>query len=174
MMHDQTEKHDDSYHSETAQALRAGYYHLLERLYARMMEQERHSDKNLDSAIQAEAEQLATEDESDRHHLADALREDLRHARELLYLESAPIRDTWRKWRGEAGEKLLSLADRTDLTLEQIREEAERHRTREWATGHVTSPKRLACVDCGETLNHQHYGPLPKCPNCGGKFFKRA
>ena len=95
------------------------------------------------------------------------------HGRSQIIGDSE-VRDTLRDWAGDLGARLLSIADHTDVTLEQIRVEAERTRPREWLAGHVTSPKRLECVDCGAILHHDSFGPIPACPKCGGKSFRRA
>ncbi|MFO7582624.1 zinc ribbon-containing protein [Guyparkeria sp.] len=162
-------------HSETYEALRHGYYQLLERIYSRLLDEpdEKPADRERIARL-AEEESASLEQEDFRHEIVEAVKDDLEHTREALATEGHDVRDTLRDWAGDVGAKLLSIADHTDVTLEQLRVEAERTRPREWRAGHVTSPKRLKCVDCGAILHHDTFGPVPKCPECGGEYFRRA
>jgi uncharacterized protein YicC (UPF0701 family) len=167
--------HRDREHSETYEALRHGYYQLLERIYARLLDEpgEKPADRErLAQLAEEEAESLEQEDF--RHEIVEAVKDDLEHTREALASEGHDVRETLRDWAGDIGTKLLSIADHTDVTLEQIRVEAERTRPREWLAGHVTSPKRLECLQCGAILHHDTFGPIPPCPKCGGTAFRRA
>lgn len=166
--------HQDNEHSETYEALRHGYYQLLERVYARLLDEsgEKPADRQRLAEL-AEEESQALDQEGLREEIVEAVKDDLEHTREALASGGQEVRETLRDWAGDIGAKLLSIADHTDVTLEQIRIEAERHRPREWVAGHATSPKRLKCVDCGAILHHDTFGPLPKCPKCGGQSFRR-
>ncbi|WP_410473979.1 zinc ribbon-containing protein [Guyparkeria sp. TX1] len=167
--------HNQHEHSETFDALRHGYYQLLERIYARLLDEPENQPANRARIAQLAEEEAAGLDTPDfRHEIVEAVKDDLEHTRESLASEGESIRDTLRDWAGDIGAKLLSIADHTDVTLEQIRNEAERTHPREWTTGHATSPKRLKCVDCGTILHHDTFGPLPACPECGGHSFRRA
>ncbi len=166
---------DQHEHSETFDALRHGYSQRVERFYAgRLDEREKRPADRARSAHLAEEEAAGLDTPDFRHEIVEAVKDDLEHTRENLAHEGESIRETLRDWAGDIGAKLLSIADHTDVTLEQIRNEAERTRPREWVAGHVTSPKRLKCVDCGAILHHDTFGPLPKCPECGGQSFRRA
>lgn len=162
-------------HSETYDTLRHGYYQLLERIYARLLDEPEHPPANRARLAQLADEEIAALDTPDfRHEIAEAVKDDLEYTRETLASEGENIRETLRDWVGDLGARLLSIADRTDVTLEQIRNEAERTRPREWTAGHATSPKRLKCTNCGATLHHDIFGPVPPCPECGGRSFRRA
>jgi len=172
-MTDSAHEHRD--HSETYEALRHGYYQLLERIYARLLDEPENKPADRTRIAQLAEEEAASLDTEDfRHEIVEAVKDDLEHTRETLASEGETIRDTLSDWAGDVGAKLLSIADQTDVTLEQIRNEAERTHPREWIAGHVTSPKRLKCVDCGAVLHQKTFGPLPKCPECGGQSFRRA
>ncbi len=167
--------HQDHEHSETYEALRHGYYQLLERVYARLLDEtgDQPADRKRLAEL-AEEESRTLDQEGLREEIVEAVKDDLEHTREALASGGQGVRETLHDWAGDIGAKLLSIADHTDVTLEQIRLDAERHRPREWVAGHITSPKRLKCVDCGAILHHDTFGPLPKCPECGGQSFRRA
>ena len=172
-MTDSAHEHRD--HSETYEALRHGYYQLLERIYARLLDEPENKPADRARIAQlAEEEASSLDTEGFRHEIVEAVKDDLEHTRESLASEGESIRDTLRDWAGDVGARLLSIADQTDVTLEQIRNEAERTRPREWVAGHVTSPKRLKCTKCGAILHHDTFGPVPSCPECGGESFRRA
>lgn len=167
--------HNQHEHSETYNALRHGYYQLLERIYARLLDEPENRPANRARIAQLADEEAAGLDTPDyRHEIVEAVKDDLEHTRESLATEGESIRHTLRDWAGDIGSKLLSIADHTDVTLEQLRVEAERTQPREWRAGHVTSPKRLKCVDCGAIVHHDTFGPVPKCPECGGEYFRRG
>jgi len=172
-----TQQSPSDEHSETYKALRAGYYHLLEKLYEKLLDSDGDQQKipQKDVVLLIETE---TDEDEQGHEIREAMKADLEHLEERMRKGGSEAREDWLKeWHdieSDWAAKLLTIADRTDVELAAMREEAERHQPREWNAGHFTSPKRLRCVECGEVVNHRDFGPVKPCPKCGGKSFQLA
>lgn len=172
-----TQNSTNDSHSETYKALRTGYYHLLEKLYEKLLpdspEQKPASQKEIILLIEDE-----TGDNEQGHEVREALRSDLKHLGDQLREEGAETREAWlHEWRdieSDWAAKLLAIADKTDVELAAWREEAERHAPREWTAGKFSSPKQLTCIDCGTTNHHREFGAIRPCTHCGGQNFRHG
>jgi len=133
----------------------------------------------LEKAIDAAREKTSelaelTREETDR--VSEYIRRDLVHMGEHLQGDREDLR-TWFRIDMELIEDKLkdlfaSVADRTTLELQQLRESALH--ADEWHTGHITGPGVLECQACGEQLHFEKTGHIPPCPKCNATIFKRV
>lgn len=97
------------------------YYHWLGTIYARLLDDddkptERHSDEIIDEA----RAELA---EHDYHpDLVDRLRIDIANAQTTLRHDREAFAKEWRTIEADLGVKLLSIADKTDVELNALRD----------------------------------------------------
>lgn len=64
----------------------------------------------------------------------------------------------------------LSVADKTRIELEKIKELAQAHR---YTSGDITIPGTFICDDCGKEIAFKTPSEIPECPVCHGKTFVR-
>ena len=99
------------------------YYHWLGTIYARLLDDEsraikRHSDEIIDESRHELAEHEYHPD------LVDTLRLDIAKAQTTLRQDREAFAKEWRDIEADLGVKLLSIADKTDVELNALREEA--------------------------------------------------
>lgn len=107
------------------QSLSDRYYHWLGTIYARLLDDEdraikRHSDEIIDESRHELAEHEYHPD------LVDTLRIDIAKAQSTLRNDREAFAREWRKIEEDLGNKLLSIADKTDVELNALREETSK------------------------------------------------
>jgi hypothetical protein len=107
------------------------YYHWLGTIYARLLDDEsraikRHSDEIIDESRAELAEHEYHPD------LVDTLRIDIAKAQTTLRHDREAFAKEWQNIEQDLANKLLSIADKTDVELNAMREEAnlKRHDTK--------------------------------------------
>lgn len=115
---------DDKTTQTTHQSLSDRYYHWLGTIYARLLDDEsrsiqRHSDEVIDESRHELAEHEYHPD------LVDRLRIDIAKAQTTLRRDRQDFAKEWRDIEANLGVKLLSIADKTDVELNAMREETD-------------------------------------------------
>jgi rubrerythrin len=64
----------------------------------------------------------------------------------------------------------LSVADKTRIELERLREQAETHT---YKSGDITVPGTFICDACGKEIAFKTTSEIPECPSCHAKTFIR-
>lgn len=64
----------------------------------------------------------------------------------------------------------LSVADKTRLELEKIKQLAEKHT---YHSGDITVPGTFLCDQCGKEIAFKSPSQIPECPQCHAKTFVR-
>lgn len=105
------------------ETLRDTYYRWLAKIYIRLLDDE---SQSTDSIIDESRHELATHD----YHpsLVDHLRIDIAAARTTLRRDREEFTREWRKIEQDLAVKLLSIADKTDVELEAMREANAQHK----------------------------------------------
>ncbi|MHB1230322.1 MAG: hypothetical protein ACYCY3_08475 [Halothiobacillus sp.] len=122
MPHEQAPEHTTAPHS-----ISDAYYHWLGTIYARLLDDEsRAIDRKTDHIIDEARDELAPHD----YHpdLVDTLRIDIAKARTTLRHDREAFAQEWRKIEQDLAVKLLSIADKTDVELNAMREKTHEPR----------------------------------------------
>lgn len=64
----------------------------------------------------------------------------------------------------------LSVADKTRIELEQLKQLAEKHT---YHSGDITIPGTFICDECGKEIAFKTTSEIPECPACHAKTFIR-
>lgn len=65
----------------------------------------------------------------------------------------------------------LSVADKTRIQLEEIRQHAIAYK---YESGDITAPGTFVCDNCGKEIAFKTPSQIPECPACHGKIFVRV
>lgn len=122
---------DEQTQNTAHESLSDRYYHWLGTIYARLLDDEsraikRHSDEIIDESRAELAEHEYHPD------LVDTLRIDIAKAQTTLRQDREAFAKEWQNIEQDLANKLLSIADKTDVELNAMREEAnlKRHDTK--------------------------------------------
>jgi len=115
-----------------------------------------------------------TDDELNK--ISDYVKHDIEHAAHgLSDKEDKDSLSEWFKFDIElienfALDAFLSVADKTRIELEKLRELAE---TNTYHSGDITVPGTFVCNDCGKEIAFKSTSEIPQCPQCHGETFVR-
>ena len=115
-----------------------------------------------------------TEDELNK--LSGYVKHDIEHAAHgLSNEEDKDSLSEWFKFDIElienfALDAFLSVADKTRIELEKLRELAETHT---YHSGDITVPGTFICDECGKEIAFKTPSEIPECPQCHAKTFIR-
>jgi len=115
-----------------------------------------------------------TEDELNK--LSGYVKRDIEHAAHgLSDEEDKDSLSEWFKFDIELIENFtldafLSVADKTRIELEKLRELAETHT---YHSGDITIPGTFICDACGKEIAFKETSEIPECPACHAKVFIR-
>ncbi|MGC8698402.1 MAG: zinc ribbon-containing protein [Halothiobacillus sp.] len=104
-------------------ALSNAYYHWLGGIYAHLLDNEQHGlDTDTNAVINAANSKLAPHE----YHpdLVDTLRLDIAKAKTTLRHDKEGFAAEWKKIEADLAVKLLSIADKTDVELNALRDDA--------------------------------------------------
>ncbi len=124
----------------------------------------REKTSELAELTREESERIGEYIKRDLAHLGDHLETDQQDLKTWFHIDMELIEDKLK-------DLFSSVADRTTLELQQLRENASH--ADEWHTGHITGPGVLECLACGEQLHFEKTGHIPPCPKCRATSFKR-
>lgn len=132
----------------------------------------------------ADALEISREKTSKTNELTDAemdqvsgyVQRDIEHAAQGLSHE--PDNDSIAQWfkfdieliENFALDAFLSLADKTRIELEKIKQLAIKHT---YHSGEITYPGTFICDDCGKEIAFKMPSEIPECPKCHGTTFIR-
>jgi hypothetical protein len=114
---------DEQTKNTAHESLSDRYYHWLGTIYARLLDDEsraitRHSDEIIDES------RAALADHEYHPDLVDNLRIDIAKAQTTLRQDREAFAREWQNIEQDLANKLLSIADKTDIELNAMREEA--------------------------------------------------
>lgn len=132
----------------------------------------------------ADALEISREKTGKTNELTDAemdqvsgyVQRDIEHAAHGLTHE--PDNDSIAQWfkfdieliENFALDAFLSLADKTRIELEKIKQLATKHT---YHSGDITYPGTFICDDCGKEIAFKTPSEIPECPKCHGTTFIR-
>ncbi|MGQ4880213.1 zinc ribbon-containing protein [Billgrantia sp. LNSP4103-1] len=73
----------------------------------------------------------------------------------------------------KVAESLLSIADRSIVENERLKEDLEAARA-DYCEGEIVAPGRMACVHCDAVVELEGVTRLEPCHRCGHRYFARA
>jgi len=109
-------------------ALSNAYYHWLGGIYAQLLDGDQHGhDADTNAVIDAANSKLAPHE----YHpdLVDTLRLDIAKAKTTLRHDKEEFAVEWKKIEADLAVKLLSIADKTDVELNALREDTRHNRS---------------------------------------------
>lgn len=115
-----------------------------------------------------------TKDELDK--ISGFVKRDVEHAAHgLTEKRDSDSLSEWFKFDIElienfALDAFLSLADKTRVELEKIKQIAEKHA---YLSGDITGPGTFICDECGKEIAFKTPSEIPKCPECHNNTFVR-
>ena len=115
-----------------------------------------------------------SKDEMDK--VSSYVKRDIEHAAHgLSDKEDSESLSEWFKFDIElienfALDAFLSVADKTRIELEKLRELAETHT---YHSGDITVPGTFICDACGKEIAFKETSEIPECPACHAKVFIR-
>lgn len=155
-----------------------GYKRMLERVRDILEEAEESLRPGVHEAIERARERAVELGELTREE-AQRISEYLRRDVEETAAHMSESREEFRDWLAldltmmeqKVVQMLMSIADRTDVELAQLRERATESAF--YHTGELAAPGTFQCTECGELIHLKRTGHLPPCPKCGGSRYKR-
>ncbi len=156
--------------------LREGYERMLERLQGGANELTwENLQHELDEAVEFEGElEEFTKDElallrawveRDLKDMRIYLKDSGKHVASWLGIDLSKISRS-------VAESLLSIADRSIVENEQLKDDLEAARA-DYCEGEVVAPGRMACVHCDAQVTLEEVGRLDPCHQCGHRYFYR-
>ena len=107
--------------------------------------------------------------------VAEYVERDIQEAAHFLVETGEDLRKWWRFDVALMEERLWEwfsqVADQTSLQLQALAEQA--HAESPYASGEISGPGTLICVQCGHELLMKETGTIPPCPQCQGTAFRR-
>ncbi|MGC9457767.1 MAG: zinc ribbon-containing protein [Halothiobacillaceae bacterium] len=158
------------------------YYQMLERVYERLLREDKDpAAPKLDEAVNEAREHAIALGELDHDQavrIGDYLKRDVEDFA-LMMLEKADqararIEQDLSELERDVLGKLLQIADQTTVELNAIRQQAMKGPPHDWKAGEISGPGYLECRGCGQPNRHHRIGPIHRCPHCGGEHFRRG
>jgi len=112
-----------------------------------------------------EAEKVSRYVERDIHDAAEFLVDTGQEFRDWLSFD-------WQLLNERMLDAFASMADQTSIALRDLAERAQQATI--YHTGEIAGPGPLVCTSCGYVIQSKAARPIPPCPNCQHKEFRRA
>ncbi|MEW5824647.1 MAG: zinc ribbon-containing protein [Pseudomonadota bacterium] len=161
-----------------AQRLVEAYHRMMERVHARLEGMEIGLGPQLSETVESAREKAVELGELSREEAEEIggyLKRDIEDMAMFMIESGEALRD-WMDtdlavFERELLERMLGVADRTTLELQQLRLQA---REAPFYHAHeIAGPGTLQCDACGQTVHMKATGHVPPCPRCGNNRFRR-